>query len=125
MLQMGFQTRTLYYAIAAHEASLIKYKEDTEVLAFIRSHFDSPAQYPHFDLAASTGNLAPNVAAALSKTQAIVNYFTEGFVPDVLPRCLAELNIRPPGGLQDCSDTRFFESKGPSIAIRLTAIFFS
>ncbi len=30
MLQMGFQTRTLYYAIAAHEASLIKYKESSK-----------------------------------------------------------------------------------------------
>lgn len=108
MSQMGFQTRTLYYAIAAYEASRINYKEETEVTAFIRSHFDTLAQDPYFDLAASTGHLEPGVAAALSKTQVIVNYFTEGFVHDTSPRCLVELNVQPPKDLQDCSDREIF-----------------
>lgn len=108
MSQMGFQTRTLYYAIAAYEASLVDYKNHAEVKAFLHDRFVLLSQDANFDFEAHTSDIKPNVAAALSKTQVIVNYFTNGFINDTLPRCLAELDIRASENLQDCSDREIF-----------------
>ncbi len=108
MSQMGFQTRTLYYAIAAYEASLVDSKNDTKVTNFIHDRFESLGQDVNFDFEAHTIHIKPEVAAALSKTQVFVNHFTKGFIHDALPRCLAQLDIRASENLLECSDRETF-----------------
>lgn len=87
-------TKTLYYAIANYEASSVNYRNWDELDEFLTGWFGASAPDPISFTLQYLQTIKPSVAATLSKTHNLVDYFAKRFIDDVEPRERFLLQLR-------------------------------